>query len=80
MILMYEAPGSGAFFILDNRTNRELERGVSSVAAAEYVGLDDIGTHTLRKIFGYHFYKQTKDVAMLQDGQLFDSLESIRMP
>ena len=49
-------------------------------AAAEYVGLDDIGTHTLRKIFGYHFYKQTKDVAMLQDGQPFDSLESIRMP
>ncbi|CAM2145753.1 putative integrase/recombinase YoeC [Paraburkholderia tropica] len=36
-------------------------------AAAEYVGLDDIGTHTLRKIFGYHFYKQTKDVAMLQE-------------
>jgi integrase len=27
-------------------------------AAAEYVGLDDIGTHTLRKTFGYHFYKQ----------------------
>ncbi|MCM3353115.1 tyrosine-type recombinase/integrase [Bacillus halotolerans] len=36
-------------------------------AAAEYVGLDDIGTHTLRKTFGYHFYKQTKDVAMLQE-------------
>ncbi len=35
-------------------------------AAAEYVGLDDIGTQTLRKTFGYHFYKQTKDVAMLQ--------------
>ncbi|MFP3813497.1 tyrosine-type recombinase/integrase, partial [Bacillus sp. SIMBA_005] len=28
---------------------------------------DDIGTHTLRKTFGYHFYKQTKDVAMLQE-------------
>ncbi len=36
-------------------------------AAAEHVGLDDIGTHTLRKTFGYHFYKQTKDVAMLQE-------------
>jgi len=24
------------------------------------------GTHTLRKTFGYHFYKQFKDVAMLQ--------------
>ncbi|APC48284.1 site-specific integrase [Virgibacillus halodenitrificans] len=35
--------------------------------AAEYVSLDEIGTHTLRKTFGYHFYKQTKDVAMLQE-------------
>ncbi|MCJ2173246.1 hypothetical protein C7M22_00288 [Bacillus velezensis] len=68
MILMYEAPGLGAFlFILDNRTNRELERGVLSMAAAEYVVLDNIGTHTLRKTFGYHFYRQTKDVAMLQE-------------
>lgn len=25
-----------------------------------------IGTHTLRKTFGYHFYNKTKDVAMLQ--------------
>jgi len=25
-----------------------------------------IGTHTLRKTFGYHFYQQSKDVAMLQ--------------
>ncbi|GAA0491192.1 site-specific integrase [Salinibacillus aidingensis] len=35
--------------------------------AAEYVSLDEIGTHTLRKTFGYHFYRQTKDVAMLQE-------------
>ncbi|SFC52749.1 site-specific integrase [Bacillus sp. UNCCL81] len=28
--------------------------------------LKDIGTHTLRKTFGYHFYKQTKDIALLQ--------------
>ncbi|WP_085521399.1 site-specific integrase [Tuberibacillus sp. Marseille-P3662] len=34
--------------------------------AADYASLDDIGTHTLRKTFGYHFYKQTGDVAMLQ--------------
>ncbi len=25
-----------------------------------------IGTHTLRKTFGYHFYQETKDVALLQ--------------
>lgn len=31
------------------------------------VGIDaNIGTHTMRKTFGYHHYKQFKDVAMLQ--------------
>jgi integrase len=34
---------------------------------AERFNLDEIGTHTLRKTFGYHFYQQTKDVAMLQE-------------
>lgn len=34
--------------------------------AAEEFGLDAIGTHTLRKTFGYHLYKKTKDVALLQ--------------
>ncbi|MCP1312068.1 site-specific integrase [Paenibacillus tyrfis] len=38
-------------------------------AAAE-VGLAEIGTHTLRKTFGYHFYKRYKDVALLQ--QIFN--------
>lgn len=28
--------------------------------------LTNIGTHTLRKTFGYHFYQETKDVALLQ--------------
>lgn len=28
-------------------------------------GIDNLGTHTLRKTFGYHYYKQTKDVATL---------------
>lgn len=35
--------------------------------AADHVNLKEIGTHTLRKTFGYHYYKQTKDVAMLQE-------------
>lgn len=25
-----------------------------------------IGTHTMRKTFGFHFYRQTKDIALLQ--------------
>ncbi|WP_141433012.1 site-specific integrase [Bacillus sp. 03113] len=35
--------------------------------AAKEVGLSEIGTHTLRKTFGYHFYQKTKDVALLQE-------------
>lgn len=35
--------------------------------AAEMVDIPDgIGTHTMRKTFGYWYYKQTKDVASLQ--------------
>lgn len=36
--------------------------------AATAIGINgEIGTHTLRKTFGYHFYQRTKDVALLQD-------------
>jgi len=36
--------------------------------AAEMVDIPDgIGTHTMRKTFGYWYYKQTKDVAALQN-------------
>ncbi len=35
--------------------------------AAEKVGVIEIGTHTMRKTFGYFHYKQYKDVAILQD-------------
>jgi integrase len=34
--------------------------------AALHAGLEHIGTHTMRKTFGYHLYRQTKDVALLQ--------------
>ena len=34
--------------------------------AGEKFGLEHIGTHTLRKTFGYHFYKQTGDIVKLQ--------------
>lgn len=35
--------------------------------AAKEAGVQDkIGTHTLRKTFGYHHYQQNKDVAILQ--------------
>ena len=35
--------------------------------AARENGVEEIGTHTLRKTFGYHIYQETKDVALLQD-------------
>ncbi|SDZ34453.1 Phage integrase family protein [Thermoactinomyces sp. DSM 45892] len=34
--------------------------------AADMAEVDSIGTHTMRKTFGYWYYKQTKDVAKLQ--------------
>jgi len=39
-------------------------------SAAEHVELQEVGTHTLRKTFGYWHYKQNKDVALLQ--QIFN--------
>jgi len=33
--------------------------------AADWIGREDIGTHTLRKTFGYHYYQQTKDIGTL---------------
>jgi integrase len=37
------------------------------VKAGKMVDIDEgIGTHTMRKTFGYWFYKQTRDIAKLQ--------------
>jgi integrase len=35
-------------------------------AAITRFGMENIGTHTLRKTFGYHFYNDTKNIAYLQ--------------
>jgi|SRR5699024_2790640 len=50
------------------------DRNISTVQAyrilqqaGESIHRDDIGTHTMRKTFGYHHYKQFRDVAMLQE-------------
>lgn len=34
---------------------------------AKHFNLEQIGTHTLRKTFGYHLYKQERSTAMLMD-------------
>lgn len=33
---------------------------------AKIFRIENIGTHTMRKTFGYHFYRETKDVVTLQ--------------
>jgi len=35
-------------------------------AAAKEFGLVDIGTHTMRKTFGYHLYDKTKDITLVR--------------
>ncbi len=34
---------------------------------ADTLERNDIGTHTLRKTFGYHYYKNTRDIATLME-------------
>ncbi|HFR4167564.1 TPA: site-specific integrase [Bacillus cereus] len=45
---------------------RSMAYKILSGTAAEF-GLDEIGTHTLRKTFGYHMYMQTKNIALLME-------------
>ena len=35
--------------------------------AGDWIGRSDIGTHTMRKTFGYHYYKRTHDIATLME-------------
>ena len=37
------------------------------VAAGTNIGLNELGTHSMRKTFGYHHYQQYHDVALLQE-------------
>jgi len=56
-----------------NGTNQPLSRSQAYRIineAGTNVGLKSIGCHSTRKTFGYHHYKQHKDVALLQ--QLFN--------
>ena len=52
--------------IFKNRMNRFAAYYILKTAC-ETVGLQEkIGTHTMRKTFGYHHYKKFKDIVMLQ--------------
>lgn len=58
-------------YIFGGRGDKEIDR--SQVyrcinRACEEVGVpSNVGTHTMRKTFGYHHYKQFKDIAILQN-------------
>ena len=58
------------YLIENKRTHNPLSRiQVYRVLreCAEQIGLEHIGTHSMRKSFGYHYYLQSKDIATLQD-------------
>ena len=53
--------------VFNNRMERTQSYRIIRDAGRE-VGIDyKIGTHTLRKTFGYHHYKKFKDIALLQE-------------
>ncbi|MGE6618519.1 site-specific integrase [Bacillus mycoides] len=45
---------------------RSMAYKILKSTAVEF-GLDEIGTHTLRKTYGYHMYMQTKNIALLME-------------
>lgn len=49
-----------------NRMTRNTAYEIMNNACEDAQLKINIGTHTLRKTFGYHYYKKYKDVAMLQ--------------
>ncbi len=49
-------------------TGRHIKRKTASkflVKASRQIGLKNINTHSLRKTFGYHLYKETNDLALV---------------
>lgn len=58
-------------FLIKSReqTNKAIDRVMAYKIikdVGEMFGIDNLGTHTMRKTFGYHYYKRTHDVVMLQ--------------
>lgn len=57
------------YLFKSKKTNKPIQRVQAYKIlndTAKKIGLEEIGTHTLRKTFGYWFYQQTKDIAILQ--------------
>lgn len=52
---------------LNKPISREYAYKILNQAAHQMGITDGIGTHTMRKTFGYHYYQKTKDVATLME-------------
>ncbi|MES5264261.1 site-specific integrase [Priestia megaterium] len=50
-----------------NKPISETQAYRALVKAGDQLDRSDIGTHTMRKTFGYHHYKRNKDIAVLQE-------------
>lgn len=58
------------YLIQNNNTHKPISRVQAYRVireCAESVGMSHIGTHSLRKTFGYHYYTKTKDIGTLQE-------------
>ncbi|QPA31462.1 tyrosine-type recombinase/integrase [Thermaerobacillus caldiproteolyticus] len=66
-----DVKGKSRLMIYEQKTGKykqfKINRELQQHRAANKIGISEIGTHTLRKTFGYHFYQRTKDVALLQE-------------
>ena len=59
---LWESP----FYKCNKPINRTHVYRVLNYCAKRVGYFQKIGTHTMRKTFGYHFYRQTKDICLLQ--------------
>lgn len=67
--IMHKQPDDWLF--LSRRGNRAITRvqayRIINKACLNAGITEQVGTHTLRKTFGYHFYNKTKDIGLLQN-------------
>lgn len=57
------------FLFASTRSNKPISRQQAYNIineAGKHFGLERIGTHTMRKTFGYHLYQATKDITLIQ--------------
>lgn len=58
------------YLIANERTHKNIGRVQAwriLLESAKQVGIENIGTHSMRKTYGYHFYMKKKDIVQLQE-------------